>query len=893
MMEFIATKAVTGKDSNVHFKTEVAIKLVHMITDRITAEGMFYNMYSTILKHSEENRSLGTGLHHARLYAHYFHEDLEAVVNDGLGADAYNYAMALGSTAMERTPKHNRETMESLVKEQAHIQTSSMRARDKSLMFRMTAQIQQNTESPVGQNTIQIGNIHPHTCITSIQVGTYAIAIFHVENCFMVDPKVLIKTSSYSDQGNSEPASAKVRANFISDQPRVLEKGKIAFKQVIIKLCSVPLVALCSRRLATGSSPRSPSSTSAKVTIPSAARAGQESDLTLLEQENVVRGPGGEHVSTDPCNESIQLNEDLQAVADLSVKAAGLEEFHPRLIGLTGIEDQNKEYALDSYLRPQKIQLPPAKNRLIKQIMTCPATSSFSMTGFNTSKDGFICFIQKASTIKKSDAHGEQYYCLLKMFEDADTNRDGLVSNSSFSKLVSLAASVLREYSYATVDTELHKIDESKELARQELIDTMDLEGTGVITIEDWLRFCMENIAAHTVTVNPHPILDQGNEELLKEFLTTAGQSRTAEHTEMHWLLLELFTEHDAEEGSTVMMRDIPNVLDKAQASSRNLRVISLKTSFEDWLDNWEEESTGTITDSQTSTPTAGQAWLGLGMFDLMSVESISTLSSCSLSSAMSWETKARMFCPRCQDFDLNQDPYSLASLPTGALQTETFVCVPLPAMNMATHNSARFSAAQGVLHRQFGSFTLQASSQYLKFNSLQDSIEEWFDNARMVVNTNVFNRTAVPIMLTCTDIGMCIVLLNPYSLASLSQEDLPLLTHDYTLLFIVNLAIHNSARFSTAGSFHGKLGESHIQASNSCLKKLISLHNTFEDWLDNAQIDIISVMTRPTVPIVFTVTSLVMGYVNMESDEFLCRRAVFPPDSFVVFLQLARAYAA
>ena len=82
-----------------------------------------------------------------------------------------------------------------------------------------------------------------------------------------------------------------------------------------------------------------------------------------------------------------------------------------------------------------------------------------------------------------------------------------------------MAASVLREYSYATVDTELHRTDESKELARQELIDTMNLKGTGVITFEDWMRFCMENIAAHTVTVNPHPILDQGNEELLKKIL--------------------------------------------------------------------------------------------------------------------------------------------------------------------------------------------------------------------------------------------------------------------------------------------------------------------------------------------------------------------------------------
>ena len=77
----------------------------------------------------------------------------------------------------------------------------------------------------------------------------------------------------------------------------------------------------------------------------------------------------------------------------------------------------------------------------------------------------------------------------------------------------------------------------------------------------------------------------------------------------------------------------------------------------------------------------------------------------------------------------------------------------------------------------------------------------------------------------------------------------------------------------------------------------MISLLNIFEEWFDDTKmvvnIDVINVMNRPTVPIVFTIASLVMGYVNMESDEFLCRRAVFPPDSFVVFLQLARAYAA
>jgi hypothetical protein len=362
-------------------------------------------------------------------------------------------------------------------------------------------------------------------------------------------------------------------------------------------------------------------------------------------------------------------------------------------------------------------------------------------------------------------------------------------------------------------------------------------------------------------------------------------------------------------------------------------------------------------------------------MCNLMSVESISALSSGSLSSAMSWETKSGMFSLKCQDFDLNQDPYSLTSLPTGALQIETFVCAPLSAMYMATYNSARFSAAQGVLHRQFGSFTLQASSQSLKNFSLHKSFEEWFDTTRMVVSINLINGTTGPIMLTYTGlemgslnvkdwlvdwVEMVSTIVNftnarpdldslalsssslssplsgmsksrmfhqrykdPYSLASLTKEDLQLLTHACTLLFsknmarvvvntnefntimitytvlgedlerlthdctplcTVNVAIHNFDRFSTVRSSPLPGWEVPIfRRVTAIWKKLISLHNTFEDGLDIAMlVDNINVMNRPTVPTVFTVTSLVMGYVIMESDEFFCRRAVLPPDSFV-----------
>ena len=190
------------------------------------------------------------------------------------------------------------------------------------------------------------------------------------------------------------------------------------------------------------------------------------------------------------------------------------------------------------------------------------------------------------------------------------------------------------------------------------------------------------------------------------------------------------------------------------------------------------------------------------------------------------------MFSLKCQEFDLNQDPYSLTSLPTGALQIETFVCAPLSAMYMATYNSARFSAAQGVLHRQFGSFTLQASSQSLKNLSLHKSFEEWFDTTRMVVSINMINGTTGPIVLTYTGlemnslnvkdwlVGWLFDVINaatapimlhrlrdvqhvhrgPVQLGLHPKEDLQSLTNANAIFFDVTMAIKTSASFNPVG---------------------------------------------------------------------------------------------
>ena len=145
--------------------------------------------------------------------------------------------------------------------------------------------------------------------------------------------------------------------------------------------------------------------------------------------------------------------------------------------------------------------------------------SSTPVNTFNKSKEDFIWFVKKAVQDQKSYSHSELYHSLLKLFVDADTNKDGLVSKASFSKLIDAAATMPRAYGYAPADEELYKTDAEKDTARQKMFDSMDLKSTGVITFDEWLKFCREHIAAKTATMDPHPIIDQGSVDEYKKFI--------------------------------------------------------------------------------------------------------------------------------------------------------------------------------------------------------------------------------------------------------------------------------------------------------------------------------------------------------------------------------------
>merc|ERR1712168_713094 len=195
---------------------------------------------------------------------------------------------------------------------------------------------------------------------------------------------------------------------------------------------------------------------------------------------------------------------------------------------------------------------------------TIKMSASTAVNTFNKSKEDFIWFVKKAVQDKKSFSHSELYHSLLKLFVDADTNRDGLVSKGSFSKLIDEAATMPRAYGFAPADADLYKTEAEKDAARQKMFDSMDLKSTGVITFDEWLKFCREHIAAKTATLDAHPIIDHGSVDDYKKFIETAiNKSDSSEAVELYWYMLEIFTEEDGDKDGIVKLAEFPSMMNQ------------------------------------------------------------------------------------------------------------------------------------------------------------------------------------------------------------------------------------------------------------------------------------------------------------------------------------------
>merc|ERR1711973_757437 len=135
---------------------------------------------------------------------------------------------------------------------------------------------------------------------------------------------------------------------------------------------------------------------------------------------------------------------------------------------------------------------------------------------------------------------------------------------NTFNKLIDAAATMPRAYGYAPADEELYKTDAEKDAARQKMFDSMDLKSTGVITFDEWLKFCREHIAAKTATMEPHPIIDHGSVEEYKKFISAAiSNASSSEAVELYWYMLEIFTEQDGDKDGIVKLAEFPSMMNQ------------------------------------------------------------------------------------------------------------------------------------------------------------------------------------------------------------------------------------------------------------------------------------------------------------------------------------------
>jgi len=129
-----------------------------------------------------------------------------------------------------------------------------------------------------------------------------------------------------------------------------------------------------------------------------------------------------------------------------------------------------------------------------------------------------------------------------------------------------------RAYGYAPSDSDLWKNQQDKDASRQKMFDSMDLKATGVITFDEWLKFCNEHILAKTKTMEAHPMIDSGDAGQYKTFVKAAlGKVAGPQHVELYWYMLEIFTDHDTDKDGIIKQAEFSEMMNQFLATPRKL----------------------------------------------------------------------------------------------------------------------------------------------------------------------------------------------------------------------------------------------------------------------------------------------------------------------------------
>lgn len=184
-------------------------------------------------------------------------------------------------------------------------------------------------------------------------------------------------------------------------------------------------------------------------------------------------------------------------------------------------------------------------------------------------REEFIQFIRHATQDRKSNEFVELYDFLLQSFIRSDANLDGMVSLDEFDALVDIAAALPRKFGYAPTNESLYPKPEDRKAARAKLFATMDSNGDGHISFEEWLAFSLEHIGKKVEGL-PKDILAGGStKEEFIAFIKKAVDKSTPEYRELFYFLLKCFVDADKDRDGAVQPEEFDDMIEIAAAAPR------------------------------------------------------------------------------------------------------------------------------------------------------------------------------------------------------------------------------------------------------------------------------------------------------------------------------------
>ena len=169
----------------------------------------------------------------------------------------------------------------------------------------------------------------------------------------------------------------------------------------------------------------------------------------------------------------------------------------------------------------------------------------------------------------------ELYGYLAECFLDADGDRDGKVGVDEFDFLIEKAASLPRRFGLAPTWQEEYGDVARRAAARKQMFASMDTTRSGMIGLEDWVRYAMDHIAGKVRTMKDtldfQHLESRSPDDFVRYCEVALSNPHSEEYKSLYEHLFKTFVESDVEENGAIRRQQFDGLIEDAAKAPRVL----------------------------------------------------------------------------------------------------------------------------------------------------------------------------------------------------------------------------------------------------------------------------------------------------------------------------------